>query len=1148
MQRKHTILYASIMATLLTTTMATMPLYAADITNQTKTVTSDVTTDVYGGQGTEEGDNASDDHVTITAPGSVTGRVYGGYTLGGGTANGNTVELDKAAVKTGLDEAALGIDGDAEKYTGSVYGGYISLDASGDVTPASEASNNTVTLKDSTVGGLYIAGGYIKKIVNELGVGLDANTYTKPSDANNNTVTITYDLADPVEYHRIWGGYTPYGDANGNTVSLEGTLSGSGENAKANVTVQSMAFNSHRGSDAYAPIYGGSTDNGNANENTLSLKRVAINDDITGGFGEAGLMNSDGRASASANNNKVYLEDVYMAGLTDYNVHYSDGSYNTHSAGVNSGYSFVSITIESDNLGAQFFGEANDNTAILIGSAATPQLACVDYVYGGYADSNIYFDSAPEDSTITRTYTEAFSANNNTVSLNHYQANEVVGGAAFAVIYDDAESKNDSFSTTATAKNNQVFLTDSIVTGNVLGGSSVSYYDSDIAGAYRLMDHAVDNTVILSGSTVTGYSSEKLFTVGDIVGGFALQGTAAGNTVTLQKNSNAYGVYGGAAGFGTATGNTVNLTESTVTNAYGGVTGLESSLYNSVGWSVPMISSTEDFSSTVTDPTVSTSKANDNTVNMLSGTADSLWGGYAQKFGMDKKKFESDGKGGWLTITTTTNYVSGSANNNTVNYYSGTVNKSIIGGQSDSAAADNNTVNLYAALVGENLNLYGGVGQTESTGNTLNVYAKGNSVANLDHFQNYNFYVPAGTAAGDTVLTVTGTADLTDATVKAGVEETTNLSEGQVINLIYDAKGLTTDGTTYAMMDGKDTVTDAGFLQRKASIWKQDDNTIVIGILKNTTATLNADTKLFAEDRAAAVNLVNTGSDFAATSAYDGALTAWNGDKAVKGDFTPYFVVGGHDLRADTGSYVDTYGLNANLGFVKRTDQKGHTDTLMPFLEYGNGNYTSHLDDGARGDGDQRYIGAGLLARRDLTNGLHYEAMLRAGRTNGDFHGQIDTHLTSYDTSAPYLSAMLGAGKVVKKDTTSIDYYGKVFWTHLGSDSVQVHSDLGTSQYDFDSVDSYRTRLGFRWTKNVSPTTSYYAGLAWNYEFGDNAEARYGTFETPAAGVKGHSALLELGWQSKIDKDHAWGADLHVTGWTGVQRGVTYSATVSRAF
>ena len=236
------------------------------------------------------------------------------------------------------------------------------------------------------------------------------------------------------------------------------------------------------------------------------------------------------------------------------------------------------------------------------------------------------------------------------------------------------------------------------------------------------------------------------------------------------------------------------------------------------------------------------------------------------------------------------------------------------------------------------------------------------------------------------------------------------------------------------------------------------------------------------------------------------------------------------------------------LGFVSRTYQKGYTDTLMPFLEYGNGNYTSHLDDGARGDGDQHYVGAGLLARRDLASGFHYEAMLHAGNISGDFHGLIRNHMTSYDSSATYISAMAGAGKVIKKDRNAYDFYGKVFWTHLASDTVQMHSDLGTSQYDLDSINSYRTRLGVRWTKDLDATSSVYAGLAWNYEFGDNAKARYSTFETPTAGVKGSSALLEIGWQSKITKDHPWGADIKLTGWTGVQRGATYSATISRAF
>ena len=47
----------------------------------------------------------------------------------------------------------------------------------------------------------------------------------------------------------------------------------------------------------------------------------------------------------------------------------------------------------------------------------------------------------------------------------------------------------------------------------------------------------------------------------------------------------------------------------------------------------------------------------------------------------------------------------------------------------------------------------------------------------------------------------------------------------------------------------------------------------------------------------------------------------------------------------------------------------------MPFAEYGKGNYTSHLDNGSRGDGTQHYGGVGLLLRRDLNNGVYYEAV-----------------------------------------------------------------------------------------------------------------------------------------------------------------------------
>ena len=1305
MKRKNIILYASIMATLLTTTMSTTPLYAQDITEEPKTITTTETEDVYGGKATAAGDNAVGNQLTISTPGSVTGNVYAGYAAGG-DALGNILTVDTKGAITGDTMAGgfshygaasgntatvnnqtstawqtiygglSGINADPDNlidynqltlndlsqayvaaYTADnntvsvsalveskltdpytprwiVYGGHaagyteVKFDGKTDetvtvpVTLTAQASGNTVTVADSIVyeicGGMaegnlftydgfdnnhitispqliihtdgntvnvtnstvagYLYGGhnwipedygtnsyathpdkvtfltadgntvYLENSQVELviygGLALDqyyiytqwipsplqgeanGNTVTlvntaaesgvyggyiegmgvfyddsltmderaaimKPSSANNNTVTITYQLDTPNHSIDINGGYTTYGDANGNKVSMTGKILDTGTDAQANWSLGGP--NTGYG-ERLRYIAGGYTEGGNANDNQVSVKNVAILGSVVGGYADtyyAFVLDTAGALSQSCNNNTVAVEDVY--GFS------KEGNSTIHGGWVEMDGEYGPF-VPSYKTTAQMQLSATGNTVTMQGDAATPTISTVDGVYGGRVQGSISI-AVPTTATDTRSYTGTYASDDNTVALTDYQSGYVLGGAIEMSLDAESEKSDEAAGTpgtvtltaTGTANDNKVSLFGSTITSSVLGGAAVVNItvddvlgESDITFKRTHTDTAQGNTVTLAKTKVTD----------NVIGGLALQGTADANTVTMGTDSQATSLYGGVSGYGKATGNTVNLAGGTVDSVYGGATGVlgtGSDLQNSL---TDVITTLADVSAAITAPDVS----------------------------------QSD------------------ANGNTVNYYGGTVTDSIIGGQSDSAAVSDNVVNLYAALVGENLNLYGGIGQTESTGNTLNVYAKGNSVANLDHFQNYNFYVPAGTAAGDTVLTVTVTADLTDATVKAGVEETMNLSEGQVIDLISGTHALQDTGATYTMLDGKDVVTDAAFLQRKVSIWKQDDNTVVLGIPKGTQPTLNADTKLFAEDRAAAMNLVNTGSDFAATAAYDGALTAWNGDAATKGDFTPYLVVGGHDLRADTGSYVDTYGLNANIGFVKRTSQKGHTDTLMPFLEYGNGNYTSHLDNGARGDGDQRYIGAGLLARRDLASGIHYEAMVRAGRTNGDFHGVIGKHMASYDTSAPYVSAMLGAGKIDKKDTASIDYYGKVFWTHLGSDSVQMHSDLGTSQYDFDNVDSYRTRLGFRWTKDVSPTTSYYAGLAWNYEFGDNANARYGTFDTPAAGVKGSSGMLELGWQSKIDKDHDWGADLHVTGWAGVQRGVTYSATVSRAF
>ena len=346
------------------------------------------------------------------------------------------------------------------------------------------------------------------------------------------------------------------------------------------------------------------------------------------------------------------------------------------------------------------------------------------------------------------------------------------------------------------------------------------------------------------------------------------------------------------------------------------------------------------------------------------------------------------------------------------------------------------------------------------------------------------------------------------------------------------------------MLEGKNKVIDPGMVTRTVDIKKDGENALSLYIPEDSVATLSEDTKLLAETRAAGTALLWNGGAAASTTAYSDAVSAY----ASGGDasYVPYVSLGGFSLRNETGSYVDTKGLTANLGFVKRWEAEKHTDTLMPFFEYGASNYTSHLDDGARADGKQHYIGGGVLLRRDNTDGLHYEAMVRAGRLHGDFAGIMEGYHSSYNSNAPYLAAHAGIGKLFKQKDNSVDVYGKFFWTHLGSDSATIHNSLGQAQYDFAAVNSYRTRLGVRYTKNQPYHSAFYAGLGWDYEFDGEAKASYRNFNTPSPSTKGSSGFVELGWQSAVSKDNPWGADVRVTGWTGRQRGVTYSATISR--
>lgn len=78
---------------------------------------------------------------------------------------------------------------------------------------------------------------------------------------------------------------------------------------------------------------------------------------------------------------------------------------------------------------------------------------------------------------------------------------------------------------------------------------------------------------------------------------------------------------------------------------------------------------------------------------------------------------------------------SGAASGNTINLESGHISSSqIIAGYTVSGEASDNTVNITGGVLNGTAALYGGYG-TSSTGNTLNVYSKGNTVGELGYFQ-----------------------------------------------------------------------------------------------------------------------------------------------------------------------------------------------------------------------------------------------------------------------------------------------------------------------------------------------------------------------------------------------------------------------------
>ena len=856
--------------------------------------------------------------------------------------------------------------------------------------------------------------------------------------------------------------------------------------------------------------------------------------------------------------NSGTYSNVY-GGYNEANVAPPDVSQNTVSISgttttdiVFGGYSLYgnskenTVTISGNTMGNIVVGgNSGENDAIKNYVIIQNKSEVKESVYGGYAkkksDQNIVEIS---DSKIKEHVYGAYaaltpygSAEKNSVKVG---ANSIVEGNVYGAHVTQSAKENivtvnsaakilknvyGGYSDTMSADSNQVIIEGAgIVEDSVYGG----YAEKDNSNNNQV---TVDGAGTVKGTVFGGYAKigsvnnnqvtvDGAGTVKDTVfGAFSEKGNTTGNVVNIRGNS-VIGddtvipikgaVVGGFALEGISSGNTVNIANSKVfRNVYGAFGG------------------------------------NDCTGNIINITGSEIganvYGGQAEK---------------------------GNSLGNTVSIENSTVTENVYGGYAQkvlAAKAENNKVILKngAKIKGD---VYGGYAvitidsQDGIKNNTLEVVGKDNEAKSIQNFDKLNFFITKDLIANDTMLKVTGTALINNAEIKAGVELGTKLNENDTINLITAGALKAENITTGTLTDGLITI-DKGI---KVAIGT--DGNKLVGVINGTTPPggggttppggggttpgagslyADADAKSPVETQSAALTMLNLGHDLLATAGYENAALAVDGEE--EGSVNPFITMSANNQKLDTGSHVDLKAWNMNLGFAKKINNNSGKLLIAPVIEYGRGSYDSYLDNGTHGDGDAHFWGAGLMAKQLNDDGLYYEGSLRAGRMSTDYQSAVAGGI-KYDSDATYYAAHLGMGKVVQlNDKDTLDYYGKLFYIRQQGDKVTVGTG---ATYDFDATTSLRTRLGARYTHQLSEKNAFYAGLAWQHEFDGESNAivatTLGSASAPAPSMKGDTGIMELGW--RVNNSDKFELGLGVNGSVGKQKGVGFNLSLNFSF
>ncbi len=634
-------------------------------------------------------------------------------------------------------------------------------------------------------------------------------------------------------------------------------------------------------------------------------------------------------------------------------------------------------------------------------------------------------------------------------------------------------------------------------------------------------------------------------TVKAVYGGFSTNGDAIQNYITINNGNITSTVYGGFSSYSNASDNYITINDGTVGAIEGGHAGLNGTANNN---HVTINGGT--ITGNVRGAKSQKGEANNNSVTINGGIINGeISGGYG---------------GNSETATTNNNIVNitggtitgdiyggnssrGNASYNEVIISGGTINGNVYGATAANysyANSNNNIIEISANANIENASLFGTDKQlTKCTDNTLTINGWSDSTKSVKNFNDINFD-NINWQNGGTVLTITEGADNDLANTEINLNSIaggSKIAVGDTMTLIESNKNVNL-GIKKDNIKVKDNFFAGVAAQGTGTATVKDDGSVEF---KVNTFKLNDQIDLVAENRAVAAAFVNQGTDLISDSL---DTISRDNNYGVK----TFAAVHGNRSKYDVNSDIKINGWSviAGVGNAGKFDN-GSEFSWGVFYENGCGNYRTYNEfnnDFFRGDGSLVYNGGGIAARYNNKNGVYTEGSLRAGMLKSDMDNALRDgagNFYGYESESAYYGAHLGVGKIISlNDSSDLDIYGKFFHTYTEGDSFKVAND----EFEFDSINSDRLRIGARITSNKENKFSTYYGLAYEYEFNGDADMTAQGLKAPTQSLQGSSVMAEVGFNYQPTPDSPWSFDLNMRGYTGERQGGSFNVQATYTF